>query len=335
MQDDFHYYALAVVARAAGLNPHDALTMAYASQYVDDATESQPLRIEGLFFDPTRTAYFGLKTFNWAIQKKVYIPFHFLPPKPIRTKHDLFVVQSDSEFSRFLIKQALKEDHEQLRLYRLGVALHTYADTYAHQDFSGRRHRENLVRNIEIFHDGNWKGLGFKKALYRFGPFIGHAEAGTLPDISYLKWRYRQRITGNVIERDNARFFLQCARNIYDILRSGWRGRKQKRIPWKNIEEDMYSCFAFNASEKMRIVKWQELFSDLFPDEKYKYNKYRWRKHALGVKKSQTKWDESQNQEQFFETHIFPKTDYFYDSDWVMFHRAALRHRHLVLERLL
>lgn len=334
MQEDFHYYCMAVVARAAGLTPQDALTLAYASQYVDDATESKPLRIEGLFFDPTRTRYFGLKTFNWSIQKKVYIPFHFLPPTPIRSKDDLFVVKSDSDFSKILIKEAFKEPDDKLRLYRLAVAFHTYADTYAHQDFSGRRHRENLVRNIEIYQDGQWKGLGFKRAFYRFGPFIGHAEAGSLPDISYLRWRYKQRLTGNEIERDNPTFFMECAYNIYKMLRSKWKGEKIKKIAWKKIESDMLSCFSLVGSEKLRDTKWQDTFSSLFPNHKYKYNKYRWRKHALGVKKSQTKWDKK-DPVQFFGSHVFPKTADFYESDWVLFHRAALRQRHLVIEHLL
>jgi hypothetical protein len=38
MQKDFHYYCTAVLARAAGFSPRDALTIAYASQYVDHST---------------------------------------------------------------------------------------------------------------------------------------------------------------------------------------------------------------------------------------------------------------------------------------------------------
>jgi hypothetical protein len=40
MEKDFHYYCIGVLAKAAGFDKGDALTIAYASQYVDDATES-------------------------------------------------------------------------------------------------------------------------------------------------------------------------------------------------------------------------------------------------------------------------------------------------------
>ena len=61
MQQDFHYYAIGILARAAGFNPADALVIATASQYVDDATESEriPIQVNGatLQFDPVLTAY--------------------------------------------------------------------------------------------------------------------------------------------------------------------------------------------------------------------------------------------------------------------------------------
>ena len=45
MQTDFHFYCVAVLARAAGFSPDDALVLAYASQYVDDATEGEGQRL--------------------------------------------------------------------------------------------------------------------------------------------------------------------------------------------------------------------------------------------------------------------------------------------------
>ena len=68
MQSDFHYYCIGVLARAAGFNRDDALTIAYASQYTDDSTESELIRLEldegRLRFDPVRTSYTGLETIN-------------------------------------------------------------------------------------------------------------------------------------------------------------------------------------------------------------------------------------------------------------------------------
>jgi len=40
MQIDMHFYGVYALARAAGLNPEEAHTVAYASQFVDDATRT-------------------------------------------------------------------------------------------------------------------------------------------------------------------------------------------------------------------------------------------------------------------------------------------------------
>ena len=70
MEKDFHYYCLGILARASGFAPEDALTIAYASQYVDDSTESEPMRIGEMIFDPVRTShyYYSLKSFEWSVQ---------------------------------------------------------------------------------------------------------------------------------------------------------------------------------------------------------------------------------------------------------------------------
>jgi len=65
MQRDLHYYGIGALARAAGFNRDDALTIAYASQYTDDSTESDLIQLEldegHLKFDPVRTSYAGLE----------------------------------------------------------------------------------------------------------------------------------------------------------------------------------------------------------------------------------------------------------------------------------
>ena len=75
MQEDFHYYCVGVLARAAGFSSKDALTIAYASQYVDDSTESEPLNLKAendLKFDPVRTAHYFVEAYNWSVQKRIY-----------------------------------------------------------------------------------------------------------------------------------------------------------------------------------------------------------------------------------------------------------------------
>lgn len=70
-----------VLAWAAGFNPEDAHTIAYASQYVDDSTEGDPLQLvdDAYGFDPIHTSWMGLESLGPDVQRKVYMPFHFVP----------------------------------------------------------------------------------------------------------------------------------------------------------------------------------------------------------------------------------------------------------------
>lgn len=146
MQKDFHYYCIGILARAAGFNNQDALTIAYASQYTDDATESRPITLKDsqgktvFKFDPVRCSYIGLKAKEWSIHKRVYIPFHFIPPRPFfytdpagYLTYPDFVTQPGSPFAKLLLRKAAEEENEKRRLCRIGVALHMFADAPLHR----------------------------------------------------------------------------------------------------------------------------------------------------------------------------------------------------------
>jgi hypothetical protein len=68
MEQDFHYYTIYHLSVLAGFSKSDAQTIAYASQYVDDATESEPIRpFEDQYFDTARTAHYNLEGFTWNV----------------------------------------------------------------------------------------------------------------------------------------------------------------------------------------------------------------------------------------------------------------------------
>jgi hypothetical protein len=72
MREDLHYHCIDILAKAAGFKEHDALTIAYASQYVDDSTESEPIQVGDMIFGPVRTAHSGLESFEWSVQERVH-----------------------------------------------------------------------------------------------------------------------------------------------------------------------------------------------------------------------------------------------------------------------
>jgi len=251
MQIDFHYYCIGVLARAAGFNSKDALTIAYASQYVDDSTEGELIPIEAkgesLQFDPVLTSYKKLDAINamsWSAQKRVWIPFHFIPSQPFdagKRQAFSFVTRPGSQFARLLLAQAAKETlaNHKRRLCRIGVALHTYADSWSHKDFSGRKHRdENDVEGIHVYNqaDGEWEHLKVENFLYDVLPAIGHAQAGFFPDLTFQKWKFTLKPSGKEIIRDNTEEFLQAAKDIYDLLKEMEKSDLEPLIPWEELE---------------------------------------------------------------------------------------------------
>jgi hypothetical protein len=368
MQKDFHYYCIGVLARAAGFNCRDALNVAYASQYVDDSTESELIRLkidgEGLKFDPVCTSYSGLETIqslDWSAQKRVWIPFHFIPSKPFDPQESQtfsFVTAPDSPFARLLLKQAASEPlkNRQRRLCRIGVALHTYADTWSHQSFSGRKSRaENDVEGIHEYDPAGdrWRHLGIENLIFDALPQIGHAEVGFFPDLAYQRWKCTLGSAKREHERDNVQVFLQAARAIYDRLCAMKKSDAVDSIPWEELEPKIGRLFAGRAVERAALLDqltlpayrayqaldvqkrcdaWEKEFAYLFEPhpEAFSYDREAWRKDAL---EGDTDWDDYDESDwnQMLPRGLRPG---FWDSLWVHFHRAALRQRHFVLENL-
>jgi len=83
-------------------------------------------------------------------------------------------------------------------LYRIGVACHGYADTWAHQNFVGYFHPFNAVT---------------ENALSRFTPNVGHADAGHHPDWPALVWEDPRLVNQNAMI-DNRSRFLEAAEHM-------------------------------------------------------------------------------------------------------------------------
>jgi hypothetical protein len=329
MQKDFHFYCVAYLARAAGFSSRDALIIGFASQYVDDATESEPITLVDVDreiqykFDPVRTQYMGLRANNWRIQKTIYIPFHFLPPLPLeytevpsylRTvsgRNFDYITLPGSPFARWLLHEAAGEINPRRRLCRIGIALHTYADTWSHQHFSGRESRdENLVEDPD-YYDRGWKrarildGLG-ERLVAGVARKTGHAEAALLPDIPFLRWQYKNAKRKNV-PRLNHEIFLEAAESIYRELcqingtNPDWdqiKGRVSDCLMnrgdvWDHISEpELY--FRAGRSLEERCDGWHEEFRGAFePRSRYRYDHTEWRRIALAPNvEPDSFWDE-------------------------------------------
>lgn len=335
MQKDFHFYCIGVLSKAAGFKSEDALTIAYASQYVDNSTESEPIQFDSHIFDPVRTAHYGLRAYDWSVQKRIFIPFHFLPSNPIISTTNTYITEPNSNFARSIINEAINENNGTMRLYRIGIALHTFADTWAHQGFSGREHEENNVEKIQLFKGNSWKRLLWENFYLDLLPQIGHAEAGYHPDQPFQIWKYKRIVTKKTVKRNNLNEFFNAAETIYTILHDIEKPASDEIIPWDVIKRDIYNLLKSKESDvNKRCDKWRKKFQYLFKSHDFNYNKLTWRNKAVKPKgKATTDWDDYEPS--YFKNIQFTIKPGFYESSWVYFHRAAMRQRHFVLENLL
>ncbi len=344
MQRDFHYYATAVLARAAGFGEDEALTIAYAAQYVDDAQDGRDILVGGRNFSPLSTANdFGryLDSKNRDVWLKVYIPFHFLPPGPISSEQDDFITKPLGKLSEPLLQNVAQETDSDpvYLLVRLGVALHTIADTWAHQAFSGRWNQENDVKELHSINETHglmdamkeaWRDLtghGFAAIPMH----VAHFQAEFWPDYPFLSWRARFAAPGAGGRghlRDNPREYLAAARYVHQVLGYWPKATGKRVIPWTDLAPTIKPLLSLvKVDRQARCEVWQSSFGYLFsqhgglPD----YEPTAWEEKALGKPLQQTPF--SDLAEALGSRPSYPGRPGFADSLWVKFHRAAAAQR--------
>ena len=297
MEKDFHYYIVYALAKLACLN--NAEIIAYASQFVDDNNEGQfkvdgedisfPERIgiEGRkdHYYPIMTQSLSPKSLDIYVQKYVYVPFHFLPGDDsveIEGVKNKLNTTPDSRNARSLLNAALAGNNP----YRMGIALHTYADTWSHQNFTGLREEWNALYP--------WYNV-FKSIV----PNIGHAEAGHAPDVISETWTdYRLHKKINNQERA-----LEAIERTYEALNGSKRG------PQWNAVEDAFKQIVHEPDYDARIKAVSAFLTARNLGEIPDYNKDSWIDAAL---------DRSGDD-------IIMKPN-FTDTDWYRFHQAAKDH---------
>jgi hypothetical protein len=200
VNEEFHYYTIAMLARRAGFAEGDADIIAYASQFVDHALVTYQVTGPGVSYTTLATHHFGF--WDKTQEESVWIPFHFFPGDAATAAErrkdgavNPLAVTANSDRVKALLVAALKTRD----LMRIGIALHTFADAYAHQNFTGRNEAFNRIEaNSPV-------------------PPAGHAHAGRGPDRFEGRWtdaRLREPWS-TVVNRDR---YLAAARKIYRYL---------------------------------------------------------------------------------------------------------------------
>ena len=342
MEKDFHFYAIYVLCRCNGMSPNNSKIIAYASQHTDDAQYEHTLEFEdGGRFQQVLSAhkFFEPGVFSLDSQYRIYVPFHFIPGNIGERFQERMVCRQNSEIARQMIREVTNLKGKPYILHRLGIALHTYADTWSHQDFSGLQTVLNDVEQIDVLNEDKM-GIakifmdffrGFKEALL---PQLGHAEVATLPDEPHREWLFYHVYQGNKMPRKNWSVCQDACRTIYleikHFLAKNHEYKTGKPIPFGTIKSEITNLFKQKGDLEERCRNWAERINDsgfgfvCQPDEKdLSYDDREWFRAAVEVKKT------DEYEEKYF------KKENFHKSNWKYFHDAAASHRFFVLQELL
>lgn len=200
MNIEFHYYSLYFLCRNAGFQEKEAEIISIASQLVDECVA--PWKITGESRFPFTEVTQNYSFWDENISTNIYIPFHFIPGSAenaaklrLDKKKGKNVVTPDSPLARDILITALKSGN----LFRVGIALHAYADTWAHQNFSAHNDEVNAFPGTALL------------------PAVGHLHALKKPDVPPLVWT-DQRLKAECRSIENAVRFKRAAGMIYRFL---------------------------------------------------------------------------------------------------------------------
>jgi len=336
MDVEFHYYMTYLIATKAGFTPDQSLTLAHASQFVDD---------NDIIFHIDKDRASGFmnyisQTMNILKPKtklmRIYPVFHFIPGAPMqegaRRKDGMLHMLNctpNSPNANTILDTVLAQCHDSpYELYWIGIALHGFADTWAHQNFTG------------TFCDFN--GIYMEKGLT-----VGHAQAGHNPDEPALVWKDSRLIENRV---DNRTRFLEAAETIFEKLALYINPKlspetllQKKTALRSSLDKAINRNDQANQYQKERIERYKELAeNEQFGETRLEeYNPELWFDEAVS---EEVKGFRDRKMELYgFDLSRFdPLTDVYTWKDrntyqetaWFKFQTAIKRHQELVLEIL-
>ena len=346
MQIDFHHATTYVVARDAQFTHDEAAIIAYAAQYVDDATST------GTVYFDNRAVYNRISSAHKMLDLRnteelanhyVWMPFHFLPgngglpadQNPNGSFIEKIICKPDSPVAQEMVRDAILGRGHAYGLHRLGVTMHVYADTWAHQGFAGVLHAINEVEDAEEIDNSKVfsKGLAYvlRSVLDDTIPPLGHGRAQTFPDMPFLKWKYIDG-SGAEITRDNTSEFLEAADHMCIAMRRYIAGDPTASVNGLNDAtrqqiENMFITTAFEDADA-RHEKWLAAIrsGEFTVCGKVDIDNYSsrgndsWKAEALGTS---------------FDLPVHQYRENFLTSHWKLFHDAIQAHRFNVVYNIL
>jgi hypothetical protein len=352
MQIDGHHTLSYVVARFAGMPHEESEKLAYCAQYVDEATNAEPVRFSnGAMFNRIASAHKMLdyRNGNELANHLAWIPFHFLPGNdgkdssatPEGSFIHRLICTPDSHVARDMLRSIASYRSSPFGIHMLGIGMHVYADTFAHQGFAGISHKVNEVENI----DSSIKGNFFTRVLESISNWgvssispLGHGPALSFPDKPFANWSYDDGL-GEHKNRDNLTIFLQAANQMYKAIKCYMKGDESMNLegeddmPQAKLDLLKEALITFTDDDgEERHKKWLEWIAEGkfgFAAVELKFEvsgKHSWKEIARG-KASASPMSSDLITYQYNEN--------FLTSDWKYFHDALKTYRLNVIRDIL
>jgi hypothetical protein len=337
----------------------DAKIVAYAAQYVDDSTANDSeVHKDGGMLQTTATAHTNSEAImnaaaNHTEQRKVWVPFHFLPGKGGETLSEKLVCVKDSPVAQEIVKNHIEHAvsvKNEYGLSLMGIMAHVYADTFSHHGFSGVSSRNNAVKGGSFEFDvkneqmlayinnkftrflnkytpsfliDNWRKIANQAGELSVGA-LGHGGVGTYPDRPFLKWRFTyEKNDKDSGWRNNPEAYLEGCEKLHKAF--GEYAQKANiskgYISFDRIKSKVFEILCLEADKKGRIDAWRSAIrqKELFESEEGEALEY-----------SPKDWEEQKdNFVTLDNSHDIVKHEIY------QFHQAAIYHRNYTLKELL
>lgn len=321
MNINFHYFTVKTLCRVAGLCEEDAQIIANYSQFVDDYSVWEnykflevPEYAMHLVLNQTSPYEFYTVTTGFTsfiddarlviekYQNEIAVPFHFIPIKklknfPSRAQAKEYRTVAANLNNSDLICQLLYDAknkymniHGRYELMRIGLLLHIFADTYAHQLFSGFRKWVNFSYLTKVIDNRGGRDITsqYDPNFFHVLPSIGHANVNTAPDDPYVTWSMKMASNSNerykddytlLYERNNPKVFFQstCWEILKFICECMGRPMVDEKT-WMDLDNRLVNAL---VTPEDNVRKLEERWHMYFPEYEYWYDKDSLWKDAL------------------------------------------------------
>ncbi|MCP4992804.1 MAG: hypothetical protein GY934_03310 [Gammaproteobacteria bacterium] len=351
MQIDGHHALTYIAARFAGFPHAKASIIAYSAQYVDDATNAGLITFDnGAMYKRISSAHKMLdhRNLDELANHQVWIPFHFLPgnadlpagENPKGSFVNKLICKPDSPIARDMLKACVADHEKPYGLHRLGISMHVYADTFAHQEFAGVNHKINEVHDLSSSLKSKDRRF-WKKIINYFVSEafpLGHGAALDYPDQPHLVWKYKNgEKKPRLIKRDNPTIFFDAVEKMcramycYRMKDLSLNLDDATGIPDKDalVIKRLIKSIKEEKGED-RHEKWlQEIAKGTFS---FGAQKVTYKPKGVGSWKYK-----SIKQKAASDTgrEVFVYSEQFLSSNWKMFHDALQAHRFDVIHDIL